>query len=130
MSSDRSLPSAQIILVEDETIIAYELRVRLSMLGHRVLGVFRKGEDACEAARATMPDLMLIDIILAGKIDGIETAKRVRALGPTRIIFLTANTDESTRQRALTVAPEGFLLKPFTEDELRQTLAAALAARP
>ena len=116
--------------MEDETIIAYELRVRLSMLGHTVLGVFRKGEDACDAARTTMPDLMLIDIILAGKIDGIETARRVRALGPTRIIFLTANTDESTRQRALTVAPEGFLLKPFTEDELRETLAAALAPRP
>lgn len=119
--------AARIILVEDETIIAYELKVRLSMLGHRVQGVFRKGEDACEAARAMMPDLLLIDIILAGKIDGIETARRIRALGPTRIIFLTANTDESTRQRALTAAPEGFLLKPFTEDELREALAGALA---
>lgn len=120
---------AQILLVEDETIIAFELKVRLSMLGHHVRGVFRKGEEACEAARAGMPDLLLIDIILAGKIDGIETARRIRALGTTRIIFLTANTDESTRQRALSVAPEGFLLKPFTEDELRETLAAALATR-
>ena len=119
--------AARIILVEDETIIAYELKVRLSMLGHRVQCVFRKGEEACEAARTMMPDLLLIDIILAGKIDGIETARRIRALGPTRIIFLTANTDESTRQRALTAAPEGFLLKPFTEDELREALAGALA---
>jgi DNA-binding NarL/FixJ family response regulator len=127
MTMHHPISSAQIILVEDETIIAYELKVRLSMLGHKVLGVFRKGEDACQAAGTTMPDLMLIDIVLAGKIDGIETAKRVRALGRTRIIFLTANTDEATRQRALTVAPEGFLLKPFTEDELREILDLALA---
>lgn len=127
MNPTASPPSARIILVEDETIIAFELKVRLSMLGHRVQGVFRKGEEAYEAARAMMPDLCLIDIILAGKIDGIETARRIRALGPTRIIFLTANTDESTHQRALTAAPEGFLLKPFTEDELRETLAVALA---
>jgi DNA-binding NarL/FixJ family response regulator len=124
---DHVLPSAQVILVEDETIIAYELKVRLSMLGHKVLGIFRKGEDACRAASTTMPDLMLIDIVLAGEIGGIETAKRVRALGSTRIIFLTANTDEATRQRALTVAPEGFLLRPFTGDERRETLASALA---
>ena len=130
MSTQTTGPSAEIILVEDETIIAYELRVRLSMLGHKVLGVFRKGEDACSSAAEKMPDLMLIDIILAGKIDGIETARRVRAAGPTRIIFLTANTDEATRQRALAVGPQGFLLKPFTEDELREELAKALAQPP
>jgi CheY-like chemotaxis protein len=73
-----------------------------------------------------MPDLILIDIILAGKIDGIETARRIRATGPTRIIFLTANTDEATRQRALALSPDGFLLKPFTEDELRETVEKAL----
>ncbi len=117
---------ARIVIVEDETIIAYELRVRLSMLGHQVLGVFRKGEEACASARTSMPDLILIDIILAGKIDGIETARQVRALGRTRIIFLTANTDEATRQRALGADPQGFLLKPFTEDELRETLTSAL----
>jgi DNA-binding NarL/FixJ family response regulator len=125
-----SMSSATVVIVEDETIIAYELRVRLSTLGHRVLGVFRKGEEAIEATRAGMPDLMLIDIILAGKIDGIETARMIRATGPTRIIFLTANTDEATRRRALALSPEGFLLKPFTEDELRETVEKALDLHP
>jgi DNA-binding response OmpR family regulator len=125
-----AIPASRIIVVEDETIIAFELRVRLSRLGHTVLGVFRRGEDALASAQERMPDLMLIDIILAGTIDGIETARRVRAAGRTKIIFLTANTDEATRQRALQVAPEGFLLKPFTEDELRSTLAAALKGAP
>jgi DNA-binding NarL/FixJ family response regulator len=126
----KSISSATVMIVEDETIIAYELRVRLSTFGHKVLGVFRKGEDAIEATRAGIPDLMLIDIILAGKFDGIETARRIRATGPTRIIFLTANTDEATRQRALAVSPDGYLLKPFTEDELRETVEKALVLRP
>lgn len=130
MSTGSPTTAAKIILVEDETIIAFELRVRLSRFGHTVLGVFRKGEDALAAAGRQMPDLMLIDIVLAGKMDGIETARRVHALGRTKIIFLTANTDEATRQRAMQADPEGFLLKPFTEDELRATLTAALKPPP
>jgi DNA-binding response OmpR family regulator len=130
VTTGTTTPAAKIILVEDETIIAFELRVRLSRFGHTVLGVFRRGEDALAATQHGMPDLMLIDIILAGKIDGIETARRVRAAGQTKIIFLTANTDEATRQRAQEIGPEAFLLKPFTEDELRATLAAALRPSP
>lgn len=126
MNPARTMTSANVVIVEDETIIAYELRVRLTAFGHNVVGVFRKGEEAIAASRAQMPDLMLIDIVLAGKIDGIETARLIRATGPTRVIFLTANTDEATRQRALALSPDGFLLKPFTEDELRETVEQAL----
>jgi DNA-binding NarL/FixJ family response regulator len=119
-------PGARIALVEDEMIIAHELKVRLSTLGHSVVGMFRRGEEVLSLVQTTTIDLFLIDIALAGQLDGIETAKQIRTMTNARIVFLTANADDATRRRAQTLSPDGFLLKPFTEEELGETIQKSL----
>jgi CheY-like chemotaxis protein len=118
---------AGILLVEDEMIIAFELRIRLESLGHHVVSNPRKGEDAVRIAMEKKPNLVLMDISLAGEMDGIEAARRIRDARRVPVIFVTANTDEATHQRALSLSPEGFLLKPFTDAEFKEAISAALA---
>ncbi len=125
-TEDHQKSGIEVLLVEDETIIAFELRVRLESMGITVVSSPRRGEDAVRIALEKRPHLVLMDIFLAGVIDGIEAARRIREKEEIPVIFVTANTDESTRKRALSLTPEGFLLKPFTDEEFKHALARAL----
>lgn len=117
---------ARILIVEDERLLAEELRERLSSIGATVIGAVVSGEQAINAADTLRPDLVLMDIRLKGEMDGIEAASRISRAHGTPIVFLTAHSDHMTVERAKQVHPYGYILKPLQEHELRVTLSLAL----
>ncbi len=118
--------AARILVVEDEAIVAMDISVRLRALGYEVVGPASTGADALEIAEQTRPDLVLMDIMLRGGMDGVEAARRIRETTGAPIVYLTAYADDSTLRRAKVAEPLGYLLKPFEERELRTTIETAL----
>ena len=96
-----------ILIVEDEKIIALDLQRRLERFGYSVVGMASDGAEAIALAKERSPDIILMDIMLAGGMDGIEAAKHIRAQLGIPVIFLTAYTDEKTLERAKEVEPFG-----------------------
>ena len=118
--------SARILLVEDEFAVAMELRDRLDRLGYTVVGHELSGEDAIAQATATRPDLVLMDVRLDGRMDGIEAARTIREAHPVPVVFVTAYSDDETVQRAADTAPFGYVVKPIEERELYAAIEVAL----
>ncbi len=116
----------RILVVEDETIVALDLQNSLKILGYEVVGHASSGEEAIAKANAMHPDLVLMDIILKGEMDGVQAADTIRAQLNIPIIFLTACADERTLQRAKVTEAFGYLLKPFEERELHGHIEIAL----
>jgi len=116
----------QILVVEDERIIAKDIQNRLKRLGYFVPGVVASGEEGLKAAEMTHPDLALIDIRLKGDLDGIELAQQLRDRFEIPSVFLTAYADGPTVERAKKAEPFGYLVKPFDERELQTTIETAL----
>ena len=117
---------AAILIVEDENIVALDMKMRLESLGYRVLGVVDSGPAALDFLSVNTPDLVLMDIKLKGNVDGIETARLARERLDVPIIFVTAFTDEQTLDRAKLASPYGYIVKPFHERELRIAIELAL----
>lgn len=117
--------SRRILVVEDERIVALDLQMALEQLGHTVRTA-ASSEEATEIAAEFVPHLALMDIRLRGAVDGIETAALLQARHAVAIVYLTANTDASTFQRALLTNPGGYLAKPFNTNDLDTTIAVAL----
>jgi len=116
----------RILIVEDEGIEALDLEHRLESMGYLVQGIVATGEEAVGKAAKLRPNLILMDIMLQGEIDGITAAERIRARFDIPVIFLTAYADEKTLQRAKLTEPYGYLVKPFQERELHITIDMAL----
>lgn len=116
----------RILIVEDEGVIALELQDRLTGLGYAVIGPVVSGLEAIECAGEEHPDVVLMDIILAGHMDGIEASEIIKNSFDIPVIFLTAHTDERTLQRAKATQPFGYILKPFNERELQVSIEMAL----
>lgn len=128
MSAPPLPKKARILVVEDEAIVARDIHEQLLHLGYAVAGLVASGEDAVAMAAQTRPDLVLMDIQLAGAMDGITAAHAIRAHPEIRapIVFLTAYDAEATLARAKLTEPFGYVLKPFSERELRTALEMAL----
>jgi len=116
----------RVLIVEDDEYFAEYLRLHLLGLGFSVTAVTHTGTEALAAARATPPDIATIDVVLAGEIDGIETAERLREQHNIPILFLTAYQDPKLFERAKIIDPSAYLLKPFNERELRLAIELAL----
>lgn len=116
----------QILVVEDENIVALDIRQSLKRLGYGVPAVAATGEEAVAAAQQWQPDLILMDIRLRGEMDGIEAATQIRHAQRLPIIYLTAFADTKTLERAKTTEPFGYILKPFEDRELNSTIEMAL----
>ena len=125
MESPATQPS-HILIVEDEKIIAKDLEIRLKRMHYQVVGSVTNSADCLRLLESTKPDLILMDIMIDGPLDGIETAHKVRGLYDIPIIFLTAYADESTFQRAKLSDPFGYILKPFQERELDLSIQTVL----
>ena len=110
--------NVRVLVVEDETLIAMELKDRLERNHYTVCGVIARGEEAIEQVGQLRPDLILMDIHLAGKLSGIETAKRFQAKINIPIIYLTAFSNSMLVKQAAKTQPYGYLVKPFEEREL------------
>ena len=117
---------ARILVVEDEGIEALDLEQRLESLGYIVAGVVSTGEEAVRKAEEIVPDLVLMDIMLQGEMDGISAAEKIRAGCGIPVIYTTAYADEETLQRAKVTEPYGYIVKPLRERELRITIDMAL----
>ena len=117
---------SSIMVVEDEAIVAKDIETSLAGLGYSISAVVSSGEEALAAAQNAKPDLILMDIMLNGKTDGIETAKQITSRLDIPVVFLTAFSDEGTIGRAKEANAFGYLLKPFEERELRTTIEMAL----
>jgi DNA-binding response OmpR family regulator len=118
-----------VLIVEDEGIIALHLTELLEKAGYKIIGPEYSGETVVRMIETSPPDLILMDVGLAGTIDGIETARQVRQRLPVPVIFLTAYFSERIRDRMREIAPEGYLTKPVMEAELLETIRKALAGR-
>ncbi len=115
-----------ILVVEDENIVALDMRMRLEAMGYRVVDVVETASLAIERAASLLPDLVLMDIKLKGEQDGIEAAGHLRERAEVPVIFVTAFTDERTLERAKQASPYGYIVKPFHERELRIAIELAL----
>ena len=125
MASEQ-VPREKILIVEDESVIALNIRSTLEILGYAVVGYADQGLMALKKAEALQPDLVLMDIGLKGDMDGIETARQIREQLDIPIIFLTGQADQTTLQRAKVTEPYGYILKPFEKRELHSSVAVAL----
>ncbi|MCT7969519.1 ATP-binding protein [Laspinema sp. D1] len=115
-----------VLVVEDEIITAIDIQSSLENLGYHVPPIASTGQEALDQVAKFQPDIILMDIVLKGEIDGIETANRIRDRQPIPIIFLTAYSDDATLARAGISEPFGYLLKPFDDRELHTTIQMAL----
>jgi DNA-binding NtrC family response regulator len=115
-----------ILIVEDEQIVAVAIEGQLQRLGYRVLGIAASGEEACRKAAQLEPDLVLMDVRIEGKMDGIEAAQRIRRSRDVPVVFLTAYSDVDTVERAKMVEPYGYIIKPFDPRDLQTTIEMAL----
>ncbi len=124
---DEARRKTRILIVEDELVVAEAIRGYLEADGYEVTGVASKGFDAIRLVVETHPDLVLMDVRLGGIADGIDAAQAMRAALDVPIVYLTAYGDKETLSRASKTLPEGYLLKPFTADDLRASIEMALA---
>lgn len=113
----------QILIVEDEMIIAANISLQLTELGYQISGIIPRGEDALNHIKSNLPDIVLIDIQLKGELDGIETAQKMQELHSNlAIIYLTANADEANFNRAKSTHPYAFISKPFKKLDLQRSI--------
>lgn len=120
------MSEVKILIVEDERILALGLKKKLEKLGFKVTDAVSTGENAIESVKADKPDLILMDIVLKGEMDGIEAAKLIINLHNIPIIYLTAYADDKTIERAVKTYPYGYLMKPYQERELKANIDMAL----
>ncbi len=120
------MKQARILVVEDEFIVAADIQTRLESLGYDVPTTVASGEKAVEKAGTLRPDLVLMDIQLKGFMDGVEAADQIRRRFGIPVIYLTANADHPTVQRAKVTEPFGYVIKPFEERELHTAIEVAL----
>ncbi|TPW10773.1 MAG: hypothetical protein FD130_2130, partial [Halothiobacillaceae bacterium] len=116
-----------ILIVEDERIIALDLKQQLEALGYNVCALVANGEVALQKAKELHPDLLLMEIHIEGPLDGIDTARRIYAELHLPVIFLTAYTEDATLERAIEILPYGYLVKPWNVRELHAAIQTALA---
>jgi DNA-binding response OmpR family regulator len=112
----------KILIVEDQSIIAIDLKKSLSKRGYAVIGISDNSEDAVNKADECRPDLILMDIMLNGEKSGIETAELIKKKQNIPIIFLTALTDVDTYLRAIKTEPFKYLMKPIEMDSLERAI--------
>ena len=116
----------KIMVVEDERIVALDLARQLTDLGYDVVATAYSGEEAVDKLQETHPDLVLMDIVLAGKMDGIQAAEKITALSGAPVVYLTSYADDKTFRRATLTGPSGYILKPVEKKQLQVTIALAL----
>src|SRR5688572_19748104 len=122
----RAMANERILIVEDDEAIAVEIQSTLAAHGYTVVGRASTGEAAVGLAENHRPHLVLMDIQLEGRMDGVQAAEQLRQRFGIPVLYLTAHAEQQTVARAKATAPAGYLLKPFSERELTITVEMAL----
>jgi len=118
-------PNKEILIVEDDSFIARETKIRVENLGYNVSGILPSGEEAVEKVDIDQPDLILMDIKLKGQIDGVEAAKQIKMKYNIPIVYVTAFADKDLLERVKTTGPYGYITKPYGEAELHTAIEIA-----
>lgn len=117
----------KILVVEDEMIIAAKISMHLTNLGYEVTGILPRGEEALVSVEENRPDIVIMDICLKGGIDGIDTAIRMQKNAGMPVIFLTANADEATFNKAKAAKPYAFISKPYKQLDLQRAIELTIS---
>ena len=117
---------SKLLIVDDEALITMELEETLSKQGYKIAGMATSGEEAIDKARKFKPDIVLMDIVMPGKTNGIEAARSIRSELNIPVIFVTAYADDAIIEKAKCVNPYGYIVKPFSEQELKVAIELAL----
>jgi DNA-binding LytR/AlgR family response regulator len=120
------MSKTNILVVEDESIVSKDIQHSLNKLGYNVVGAAATGEKALGLAREFKPDIVLMDIMLKGDMNGIQTAEIIRNEFSIPVVFLTAYADESTLSKAKITEPYGYIIKPFKEIDLHTSIEMAI----
>ena len=120
------MKSINILIVEDEQVAAETLALNLKRYDYKVLGIVNSGIQAIEKVAETQPDLILMDIVLKGTMDGIVTSKKIQTTYNIPIIYLSSCSERDTLKRARETKPKGYLVKPYKAEDLKATIEAAL----
>jgi DNA-binding LytR/AlgR family response regulator len=120
------MEKALVLIVEDQLLIAKSIEAMMIDYGMEVIGICKTGEDAIVLAEQTTPDVVIMDIRLQGKLDGIQTAKELQLNERVPIIYLSDYTDKGTVRRAKETRPANYLSKPFTEHDLIRAIDIAI----
>lgn len=126
MAEERKKAEGRILIVEDEHIVAMGIKKMVKSLGYTVTGVASSGEDAISKAESTFPDVVLMDIMLKGDMDGVEAAGEIRERFDVPVVYLTAYSDNKILERAKKTEPFGYIVKPFDEKDLHSSIEIAL----
>lgn len=126
MAEERKKAEGRILVVEDEHIVAMGIKKMVKSLGYTVTGVASSGEDAISKAESTFPDVVLMDIMLKGDMDGVEAAGEIRKRFDVPVVYLTAYSDNKILERAKKTEPFGYIVKPFDEKDLHSSIEIAL----
>ena len=129
MNADLFSPEPRALIIEDETLIAEELKERLSRLGFSIIAAVDTADEGIAIATREHPDLVLMDIRLKGEKDGVQAAREIREQVDVPIVYLTAHSDRLTVERVKATEYDGFLLKPFQRRELQSTIEVAMQRR-
>jgi DNA-binding NarL/FixJ family response regulator len=125
-SQNRSIDQSSVLIVEDDFLVATQMEIALSEAGFEVVGTASSGEEALQLAKEHRPTLVVMDIRLAGEMDGIDTAVELFRLHRIRCLFASAHSDEDAQRRAQAVAPLGWLQKPYMMESLATLVRTAL----
>ncbi len=120
------MSQVKILIVEDENIVAMDIKDRAEVLGYHVTDVIKTGEGALTSVARNKPDLVLMDIVLKGEMDGIETAQQICKEHDIPVVYLTSYSDEKTIKRAKITEPFGYIIKPFNDRELLSAIEVGL----
>jgi len=120
------MTKAKILIVEDDRIVAKDIENTLKNLGFSVSSIVSSGEEAINKVKKKSPDLVLMDIVLKGEMDGIEAAKQIKERFHIPVVYLTAYADKKLLERVKITEPFGYIVKPFEERELHTTIEIAL----
>lgn len=120
------LNQLKIVIVEDDAILCDLLKIRLGKMGYAVTGMYATGEDAIRAISDTPPDLVIMDVTLVGKMDGIETAQQIQRHFPLPVVYLTGSSDPQTFERAKITDDSEYVLKPFSDSDLHIAIEMAV----
>jgi len=118
--------TSKILIVDDEAYVSTQLEERLTSMGYEVVGIASSGEAAIDMAKSLHPDLVLMDIVMPGKFDGIAAAEMIKEEQDIPVIFVTAYAEDQFIERAKHVEPFGYIVKPFQEREIKASIEVAL----
>ncbi len=119
----------KVLVVEDEAIIAQDTKLKLESNGYQVVDIVYTGEDALESIKSVKPDIVLMDVLLDGKLDGFETADAIQEQGPTPVLFISAHSEKELMNKAITNPLYKYLVKPLTLEDLMNSIEQLLNHR-